>query len=188
VKQQARPTSVCQCGWAHAVKRAADIMVALIGIVVMSPVLAAVGAVIWVTMGGPVLFRQVRPGKYAKPFLLLKFRTMLESCDSSGKLMPDAQRLTRVGLWLRATSIDELPQLWTRSCQALPGGPRLKAAMRSTGTRKLRSIHGMWTTGRCGLMRKSCSRPLGSSCGATAFRMGAMRRCQSSWASAPHPE
>jgi sugar transferase EpsL len=127
VKQQARPTSVCQCGWAHAVKRAADIIVALIGIVVMSPALAAVGAMIWVTMGGPVLFRQVRPGRYGKPFALWKFRTMLASCDNNGKLMPDAQRLTRLGLWLRATSVDELPQLW----------PVLRGEMSLVGPRPL---------------------------------------------------
>jgi sugar transferase EpsL len=63
-------------------------------------------------MGRPVLFRQRRPGRFQKPFELFKFRTMAESRDSDGKLLPDADRLTRVGQLLRATSIDELPQLW----------------------------------------------------------------------------
>lgn len=111
MEQQVRPTSVRHCGWAQAVKRAADIIVALMGIVVMSPVLAAVGALILVTMGGPVLFRQVRPGKYGKPFALWKFRSMTDPANSAEPL-PDVERLTRVGRFLRASSLDELPQLW----------------------------------------------------------------------------
>jgi sugar transferase EpsL len=67
-------------------------------------------------MGRPVLFRQRRPGRFQKPFELLKFRTMAESRDSDGKLLPDADRLTRVGRLLRATSVDELPQLWNVLC------------------------------------------------------------------------
>jgi sugar transferase EpsL len=63
-------------------------------------------------MGHPILFRQQRPGRFAKPFWLLKFRTMSDGRDVKGNLLPDADRLTRVGRLLRATSLDELPQLW----------------------------------------------------------------------------
>ena len=63
-------------------------------------------------MGCPILLRQQRPGRFAKPFRLLKFRTMSEQREASGDLLPDAVRLTRVGRLLRATSLDELPQLW----------------------------------------------------------------------------
>jgi lipopolysaccharide/colanic/teichoic acid biosynthesis glycosyltransferase len=63
-------------------------------------------------MRGPVLFRQIRPGKYAQPFTLLKFRTMTVARDIHGQLLPDGERITRLGRFLRACSLDELPQLW----------------------------------------------------------------------------
>ncbi len=78
----------------------------------MSPVLIAISILVWLSMGFPILFRQQRPGKHAKPFTLLKFRSMSEQREGSGDLLPDAVRLTRVGRLLRATSLDELPQLW----------------------------------------------------------------------------
>ena len=102
-----------QRGWRFSVKSAFDCGFACCALAILSPLLLAVSLLVWVSMRRPILFRQQRPGRFAKPFLLLKFRTMLESCDRSGNLLPDAQRLTRVGLWLRATSIDQLPQLWT---------------------------------------------------------------------------
>jgi lipopolysaccharide/colanic/teichoic acid biosynthesis glycosyltransferase len=71
-----------------------------------------VSVLVWLSMGRPILFRQQRPGRFAKPLKLLKFRTMSERRDASEKLLPDAERLTRIGRLLRATSLDELPQLW----------------------------------------------------------------------------
>ena len=109
--QQVILTSGRQRGWGQVAKRTADMLVALVGMVVMSPVLAAVGALIWATMGAPVLFRQMRPGRYGKPFALWKFRSMTDASNTSDRL-PDADRLTSVGRFLRASSLDELPQLW----------------------------------------------------------------------------
>jgi lipopolysaccharide/colanic/teichoic acid biosynthesis glycosyltransferase/glycosyltransferase involved in cell wall biosynthesis len=101
-----------QNGWRFFVKSALDRCAALCGLIVVSPVLIAVSILVWLSMGRPILFRQPRPGRLAKPFWLLKFRTMSDRREASGDLLPDAVRLTRVGRLLRATSLDELPQLW----------------------------------------------------------------------------
>ena len=101
-----------QSGWRFFVKSALDRSAALCGLIVVSPVLIAVSILVWLSIGRPIVFRQQRPGRFAKPFWLLKFRTMSDVRDSSGRLLPDADRLTRVGRLLRATSLDELPQLW----------------------------------------------------------------------------
>ena len=93
------------------VKRALDIGVALTSLIVLSPVLALIAALIKLTSGGPVLIRQVRPGLGGWPYRLIKFRTMKDVRDSSGNLLPDEQRLTRLGRFLRRTSLDELPEL-----------------------------------------------------------------------------
>jgi sugar transferase EpsL len=79
---------------------------------VLSPVLAALAAAIRVTMGSPVLFRQLRPGYRGRPFEVLKFRTMKEALDAEGNELPDEARLTRLGVFMRQLSLDELPQLW----------------------------------------------------------------------------
>ena len=88
------------------VKRGLDVLVALIGLVMLTPLLIAIATVIGFTMGTPVLFRQGRPGRDGAPFELIKFRTMLLGEE------PDAERLTRFGRFLRSTSLDELPELW----------------------------------------------------------------------------
>lgn len=92
--------------------RLRDIVGALAGLVLLAPLLAAIALGIRLTLGGPVLFRQVRPGLHGRPFGLVKFRTMRDALDASGAPLPDEQRLTRFGRLLRATSLDELPELW----------------------------------------------------------------------------
>jgi len=101
-----------QRGWRLRVKRLGDVSLAFCGIVVLSPVMLLVTLLIALTMGRPILFRQRRPGKDNQPFTLLKFRTMGCETDAQRNPLPDNQRLTRLGRLLRATSADELPQLW----------------------------------------------------------------------------
>jgi len=101
-----------QSGWRLAVKKLFDCGAALCGLVVFSPVFIGASLLVCLSMGRPLVFRQQRPGRFGKPFILFKFRTMSERRDTSGKLLPDADRLTRIGRLLRATSLDELPQLW----------------------------------------------------------------------------
>lgn len=93
-------------------KRLIDCVGAATGLLLLSPVMAIVAIAIRCNMGKPVLFRQVRPGYLERPFVCLKFRTMTEARDREGRLLMDGQRLTRLGLFLRRTSLDELPQLW----------------------------------------------------------------------------
>jgi len=112
IENEAQPTQTRQRVWRFWIKSIFDRAIALCGLVVLSPVFIALGILVRLSMGGPVLFRQLRPGRFAKPFLLLKFRTMSDRVDAAGKLLPDAGRLTNVGRSLRTTSLDELPQLW----------------------------------------------------------------------------
>jgi sugar transferase EpsL len=93
-------------------KRAMDVVVAAVGLLVLSPLLVAIGVSTAIFLGRPVLFRQQRPGLGGKPFTLLKFRTMTDRKDPQGNLLDDEARLTRFGLFLRSTSLDELPELW----------------------------------------------------------------------------
>jgi lipopolysaccharide/colanic/teichoic acid biosynthesis glycosyltransferase len=93
-------------------KRLTDIVLSAIGLVVLAPVMAGVAVAVAAALGRPVLFRQDRPGLHGKPFRLVKFRTMLDSVDAQGKPLDDARRLTRFGRFLRASSLDELPELW----------------------------------------------------------------------------
>jgi lipopolysaccharide/colanic/teichoic acid biosynthesis glycosyltransferase len=97
---------------ALALKSAVERLGAALLLVLVSPVLAVVALMVRVKLGGPVLFRQQRPGQGAKIFELLKFRTMTDACDAQGEPLPDEARLTPLGKWLRSLSLDELPQLW----------------------------------------------------------------------------
>ena len=101
-----------QKGLAFAFKRAMDVALASAGIALTAPIVAAAAAATRISNGTPVFFRQQRPGKGARPFWVLKFRTMNDGRAPDGTLLPDARRLTPVGRFLRQTSIDELPQLW----------------------------------------------------------------------------
>jgi len=93
-------------------KRALDILLSGLALVVLSPVVLIVALAIRLTMGSPVIFRQVRPGLHGKPFVMYKFRTMLDLRDEHGNLLPDEQRLTKLGKFLRRFSLDEIPELW----------------------------------------------------------------------------
>ncbi len=94
------------------IKRVLDILGAGVGLVVFSPVLIVIAMKVRREMGSPVLFRQTRPGRDGKPFQMIKFRTMRDAIDADGHPLPDAERLTKLGRFLRASSLDELPELW----------------------------------------------------------------------------
>ena len=93
-------------------KRFIDIVGATAGLIFFSPILAIAALLILLRMGAPILFRQIRPGLQGRPFQMVKFRTMLDATDRNGNPLPDAERLTGLGKYLRSTSIDELPGLW----------------------------------------------------------------------------
>lgn len=93
-------------------KRSLDVTVALVGLTLLSPMLLGIFLAVRTRLGSPVLFRQVRPGYQGKPITVYKFRTMHDSRDVHGTLLPDAERLTLFGNWLRRFSLDELPQLF----------------------------------------------------------------------------
>ena len=94
------------------IKRFFDLTISLIALLLMSPLLAVIALQVRRKMGTPVLFRQPRPGLHGQPFQLLKFRTMRDARDAGGTPLPDSERLNAFGRWLRATSLDELPELW----------------------------------------------------------------------------
>lgn len=93
-------------------KRAFDVVVALLMLLVLGVPLLLVMALVRWQMGSPVLFRQQRPGLHGRPFAMIKLRTMTDARAPDGTLLPDAQRLTAFGRWLRSSSLDELPELW----------------------------------------------------------------------------
>jgi lipopolysaccharide/colanic/teichoic acid biosynthesis glycosyltransferase len=93
-------------------KRSIDLTAAAVGLIISSPVLAAVATLVRLRLGRPVLFRQARLGKDEHPFLLLKFRSMTDKRTPDGVLLPDADRLAPLGRFLRSFSLDEMPELW----------------------------------------------------------------------------
>ncbi len=94
------------------VKRAIDLLLAGGGLLLLWPILFVCALAVRRQMGAPVFFRQIRPGRYGRPFTLLKLRTMNQAVDAADRPLADAERLTPLGRWLRRTSLDELPQLW----------------------------------------------------------------------------
>ncbi|MHC8315354.1 sugar transferase [Pseudomonas sp. LB3P31] len=93
-------------------KRFFDIVASVAGLIVLSPVIAIVAYLIRKRLGSPILFRQVRPGLDGEPFEMVKFRTMRDAFDANGNSLPDSERMTDFGRFLRSSSLDELPELW----------------------------------------------------------------------------
>ena len=93
-------------------KRLLDIIIASTALILLAPLYAFVAYKVKKNLGSPVLFRQVRPGLYGKPFEMIKFRTMKDAIDAKGQPLPDSERLTAFGKMLRSTSLDEMPELW----------------------------------------------------------------------------
>lgn len=110
------------------IKRIIDILVALIALILLLPVIVVLCIMVKMKLGSPVFFSQERPGLHEKIFKMYKFRSMTDDRDDSGMLLPDAQRLTPFGKFLRSTSLDELPELWNV----------LKGEMSLVGPRPLR--------------------------------------------------
>jgi len=94
------------------IKRLFDVFSAALGLILLSPVIAALAWMIRSRLGSPVLFRQIRPGLNGQPFQMVKFRTMRDAIGPDGQPLPDSERMTPFGSFLRSTSLDELPELW----------------------------------------------------------------------------
>ena len=109
-------------------KRVFDLLGASMGLIILAPIFLGLAVLVRVSMGSPILFRQERPGVAGEPFTILKFRTMTNDRDEGGRLLPEPERLTKTGRFLRSTSLDELPELWNV----------LKGEMSLVGPRPLR--------------------------------------------------
>lgn len=106
-------------------KRLFDLLLSLGLLLVLAIPLLLLSGLVRRKLGSPVLFRQVRPGQHGRPFMMVKFRTMTEERGPDGELLPDAQRLTAFGRFLRSSSLDELPELWNVLCGEMSlVGPR----------------------------------------------------------------
>lgn len=92
-------------------KRFLDLLITCLALILLSPLIILITAIVWIFIGSPVIYSQVRPGLKGKPFTLLKFRSMNADTDHDGNLLPDGERLTKLGKFLRAASLDELPEL-----------------------------------------------------------------------------
>lgn len=94
------------------IKRGLDILISAAALIILSPIMLIVAILVRCKLGSPVIFHQERPGYHEKIFRLCKFRSMTDAKDEQGNLLPDSVRLTKFGKMLRATSLDELPELW----------------------------------------------------------------------------
>ena len=94
------------------VKRALDVVLAAVALVLSAPIQLVIAALVRLNLGSPVLFKQERPGRDGKIFTMLKFRTMRDARGADDRLLPDEERLTKFGRFLRASSLDELPELF----------------------------------------------------------------------------
>ncbi len=103
-----RKKAIYQCYF----KRLFDLVVSFIIIIFLSPVFGVVSLFLWIKLGNPILFKQKRPGLNEEIFKIYKFRTLTNKKDNSGELLPDIDRLTKFGIFLRSTSLDELPELF----------------------------------------------------------------------------
>jgi lipopolysaccharide/colanic/teichoic acid biosynthesis glycosyltransferase len=131
-----RPPRRSGC-YARHLKRLQDCFLAFLALLLSSPLLLFLALLVRMRLGSPVLFRQERPGRDERIFRLVKFRTMTDAKDGQGRLLPDADRLTGFGKWLRGTSLDELPELWNI----------LKGDMSFVGPRPLAKIYLPYYTG-----------------------------------------
>ena len=94
------------------IKRGLEFIIALIGVILASPILLIIAILVRIKLGSPIFFRQARVGLNGEIFEMVKFRTMKDACDAEGNLLPDEERLTAFGSFLRKSSLDELPELW----------------------------------------------------------------------------
>jgi len=114
-----------QTGWRLAIKVILDRLTAAVLLVLLSPAMLAIALLVWIKLGNPILYRQVRPGRNAKPFAMVKFRTMKQAATPQDETSSDSDRLIPLGRFLRASSLDELPELWNVLCGDLSLiGPR----------------------------------------------------------------
>ena len=97
--------------YAKYIKRILDLILSLMALILLMPLMLIIGILVAINLGNPIIFKQKRPGKDEKIFTLYKFRTMTDEKDEKGKLLPESQRLTKFGKFLRSTSLDELPEL-----------------------------------------------------------------------------